>query len=207
MIDSMIFDLDGTLWDSRQPVAEARNNVVKKLGLNLPDFTAEDVQKTMGLPMDKVYQMCFSSISREEYAEVRRHLDAEISSVVMERGARIYSEVENTLVALTKRFPLFIVSNCSQRYLATYFDWSGHQRFFKDSLCNGSNGLPKSENIRLIVQRNGLKRPVYIGDMSGDHSAAVEAGVEYIHVDYGFGNPNGECQRIAAFSELTHLFQ
>ena len=53
--DSMIFDLDGTIWDSREPVALARNNVVKKLGLNLPPFTAQDVQKTMGLPMDKVF--------------------------------------------------------------------------------------------------------------------------------------------------------
>lgn len=203
--DSMIFDLDGTIWDSRHSVAVARNRVVEKLGLNLPDFTAEDVQKSMGLPMDQVYEMSFSTVSKEDYKNVRLHLDAEIFSAVFERSATLYPHVSETLNDLYSQFSLYLVSNCSTRYLETFLDWSGYRHFFKDMLCNGHNEKPKSENIQLIVSRNHLKHPVYIGDTAGDHSAAKTAGVDYIHADYGFVHPIEECLKISDFSELRSL--
>ena len=35
---------------------------------------------------------------------------------------------------------------------------------------------PKDENISLIVKRNGLKKPVYVGDTQGDFEACKKAG-------------------------------
>lgn len=203
--DSIIFDLDGTLWDSRQPVANARNNVVARLGLNLPEFTAADVQRTMGLPMDKVYQIAFPTVAPDDFMRVRQHLDAEIAHVVLNEGATLFPLVEATLAELHQRTALYLVSNCSTRYLATYFQWSGHQKYFRDSVCYGDNQLPKSENIRLIQSRNKLQNPVYIGDTSGDHQASLSAGVGYIHVNYGFGQPLSECTRIDCISRLAEI--
>jgi phosphoglycolate phosphatase len=203
---SIIFDLDGTLWDSRQAVATARNNIVRKLGLNLKEFTVEDVQKTMGLPIDKVYETAFAALSKDLYAEVRRQLEPEICEVVLRGGATLFPQVEDVLRDLSGEKELYLVSNCSVKYLETYFEWSGHQKYFRDALCNGFNRLAKAENIRLIMKKNDLTESTYVGDTKGDQEASNEAGVQYIHADYGFGEPIGACVRIAEFAALKDLF-
>ena len=199
--DSVIFDLDGTLWDSRECVAEARNIVMERLGYDLR-FTGEDVQKTMGMTSDKVYEISFASIPKEEYPEIRRLLGPQIAAGVLAGRAKLFPEVEPTLEKLKEKMPLFLVSNCSVPYFEAYFKWSGHSRYFKDSICYGTNSLPKADNIRLIVARNGLKDPVYVGDTKGDQQSAAAAGVDYIHCDYGFGEAEGLCARIARFRDL-----
>ena len=60
-------------------------------------------------------------------------------------------------------------------------------KYFKDWECIGRTGRPKGENIQLVVQRNGLKSPVYVGDTILDCQAAQQAGVPFIHASYGFG--------------------
>ena len=51
----------------------------------------------------------------------------------------------------------------------------------------GDNDLLKADNIKLIVERHGLKTPVYVGDIQGDADSSAQAGVEFIHAAYGFG--------------------
>lgn len=188
-------------------MAKARNNVASRLRLNLPEFTALDVQKTMGLPVDKVYELSFSKVAKSEFEVIRKHLDAEIAAIVANEGATLFPNVEKALRFLSEKVPLFLVSNCSERYLATYFEWSGHRTLFKDSICYGENRLPKSANINIISSRNNLQKPVYIGDTNGDHQAALTAGVPYIHADYGFGKPDGPCSKISDISQLMALFK
>ena len=62
------------------------------------------------------------------------------------------------------------------------------EAYIKDIECFGNTGKNKGENIRLLVKRNSLKAPVYIGDTKGDCDASKEAGVPFIFASYGFGN-------------------
>ena len=47
----IMFDLDGTLWDSAQAVAESWNEVFRKEAPVLPLLTADDIHGVMGLTM------------------------------------------------------------------------------------------------------------------------------------------------------------
>ena len=60
--------------------------------------------------------------------------------------------------------------------------------YIKDSECFGVTGLNKDENIKLIVNRNNLKYPVYVGDTQGDFLACESSGVPFIFAGYGFGS-------------------
>ena len=76
----------------------------------------------------------------------------------------------------------------------------------RDFECIGRTGKPKSENIRLIIERNGLKAPVYVGDTQWDFDAATAAGVPFIFAAYGFGHVENT-PRIAAPAELPALVE
>jgi phosphoglycolate phosphatase len=47
--------------------------------------------------------------------------------------------------------------------------------------------MTKAENLRRVIERNGLRAPIYIGDAEGDEKAARECGVPFVWASYGFG--------------------
>ena len=66
------------------------------------------------------------------------------------------------------------------------------EKFITDFECIGRTGKPKSENIKLIVERNHLQNPVYVGDTQWDCDAATAADVPFIFAAYGFGKVEGK---------------
>ncbi|WP_404428511.1 HAD hydrolase-like protein [Sutcliffiella horikoshii] len=50
-MDSIIFDLDGTLWDSRETVLVAWNKILKNEDQIEKELTSDDFKATMGLQM------------------------------------------------------------------------------------------------------------------------------------------------------------
>lgn len=48
--------------------------------------------------------------------------------------------------------------------------------------------MPKSENIKLIIERNNLKDAIYVGDTELDMEATFAAGIPFVFAEYGFGN-------------------
>jgi phosphoglycolate phosphatase len=204
--DSIIFDLDGTLWDITSTVMKARNNIIQKLSLNTPLASEADVAATMGLPLDEVYRRSFPTYGPEKLKQIEEALEAEVGVVLKLIGAKIYPGVPEGLRDLSQKKKLFIVSNCGSDYLEYFLDWSGLRALFKDYECFGKTKQPKSENIKAVVQRNQLTGPIYVGDTKSDHEAALAAGVPYIHVNYGFGEPLSSCHRVSSFPELVALF-
>lgn len=63
----------------------------------------------------------------------------------------------------------------------------------------------KGENIKLIIKRNSLINPVYVGDTEGDLKAARYAGIPFIYARYGFGKVKGYDYIINSFDEILKL--
>lgn len=68
-------------------------------------------------------------------------------------------------------------------------------------------GKYKAENIELLVRRNRLASPVYVGDTQGDADASREAGVPFIFAAYGFGNADSCAARADSFSQLPDVLE
>ena len=116
-------------------------------------------------------------------------------------GAALYPREEEALSALTRRYPLFVVSNCQDGYIQAFYQGTGLGKYFTDFESAGHTGLPKSENIALMVRRHALKHPVYVGDTALDRDSAQAAGVPFIHAGYGFGRVEG----VPAIQSLAQL--
>ena len=116
-----------------------------------------------------------------------------------EYGGILFPGEEEVLASLSGRYRLFIVSNCQDGYIEAFFQAHGLGKYFADFENPGRTGLPKADNIALVVERNGLKRPLYIGDTQGDFDAAAKAGVPFLHAAYGFGQIDRPVPRAETF--------
>lgn len=203
----IIFDMDGTLWDTGKEIALCWNEVIAEK--YTPDLmlTADDLHQVMGKTMDKLAEALFPLLEEKRRMELLQDCcDAE-NEYLRKHGAYLYPGLEETLQQLSKNFSLYIVSNCQSGYIEAFLEYYQFENYFEDIECYGNNGLKKGENIRKVVERNGLKEAFYVGDIQGDYDASREAGVKFIHAAYGFGTIAQEVPVINKLSELPVLFE
>ncbi|WP_376752442.1 HAD-IA family hydrolase [Rummeliibacillus suwonensis] len=77
-----------------------------------------------------------------------------------------------SLYNLSKKYKLFIVSNCQQGYIEGFFQYHKLKNYFLDYEIPSRTGFAKGDNIKLIIERNKLSKPVYVGDTEGDLKAS-----------------------------------
>lgn len=207
MKTGLIFDMDGTLWDSSENVAKSWTEQVKLSGYDRPDITQKDIMSVMGLTMDKIADIIFAGLSDAERAKLLEECGNHENDYLREHGGNLYPALERTLAELYKKYDLFIVSNCQAGYIEAFLDYYGFGKYFKDIECYGNNLLVKGENIALVVKRNSLKRAFYIGDIQGDFDSATQAGISFIHAKYGFGTINKPVPELKKFSDLPKLLK
>ena len=65
-IENIIFDVDGTLWDSTGEVAKAWNLAVKELGIECEEITSDTLKREFGKPMNVIADHLFPSASAAE---------------------------------------------------------------------------------------------------------------------------------------------
>ncbi|MRG86032.1 HAD family hydrolase [Salinibacillus xinjiangensis] len=204
-MDSIIFDLDGTLWDSREAVVKACNQVIKQYE-ELEEITVEDLKATMGLQADDISRKLFPNISEEDgKAVLQKCFEVEIQ-YIEKRGGQLYENLNKVLEKLSRDYKLFIVSNCQAGYIEAFFTYHQLGRYFVDFENPGRTGLSKGENIKLVMERNELKTPVYVGDTDGDQKAAHYAGIPFVYAKYGFGEVEKYDYYIEKVEELVDMF-
>lgn len=202
--DAIIFDLDGTLWDSTETACVVWNEALDQMGLDIR-VTTDGICREMGKPLDVIMDDIAPELSSEKQDELCRRVCDTENRILSERGGKLYPNIERTLEMLGKNYRLFIVSNCQQGYIEAFFAAHKLGRLFEGHLCHGDTNLPKSGTNRLLAERFGLKNPVYIGDTQGDLDAATEAGIPFIHAAYGFGQADGGIGSAKSPSELPIL--
>ena len=100
--DSLIFDLDGTLWNSADTVAEAWNIALEKAGYDVR-ITGEDVLKQMGKPMDAIMRDAFGeTMSQEEAMAFLKVLSDEEINHIEKTGGKLMPMLTETLDELKK---------------------------------------------------------------------------------------------------------
>ena len=90
--------------------------------------------------------------------------------------------------------------------MSFFLEKTGLASCITDFECPGNTGLGKGPNIRLVMERNGLKAPVYVGDIESDRQAAAEAGIPFCHASYGFGSVEAPDYAVSSFPDLLTLF-
>lgn len=205
--ESLIFDIDGTLWDSRSIIVEGYNQVLTAAGHADLCVTAEDLKRLFGKTMKEIADIMLTTLPEEErYPLMEKCIDTGDARLLDDPCDIGYPGVKETLEELSKRYRLFIVSNSQLGYPETTMEKLGITHLFQGHLCFGNTGTDKGTTIRILMEKHGIENAVYIGDTQGDYEAAVKAGLPFVWATFGFGVPDGYDVKIDRFCELTQHF-
>ena len=203
--DSIIFDMDGTLWDPMNVYTEAWNRGFLESGLNRPISRAE-LMAMMGWEkqkvMDKLLPGYDTAVQEKAYLSVSNWL----TSLMDEMDGVIYEGVQAGLAQLAKYYKLFIVSNCPEGIIRLFMKRAGIEQYITDEMAHGVNLQPKSHNIKLLMDKYQLNRPVYVGDTNGDSEQSRLVGIPFVFMSYGFGITELYDMKFEDFSAFTDYF-
>lgn len=185
----IIFDLDGTLSDSREGIYNAYNHTFNQLGLQDPG--KEQLKLLIGPPLQKGFAEMFG-----------------LKGADIEKAVQVFREYygskglfENTLyhgmdVLLEKLFysgaTLYVATSKYIVYAKQVLEYFNIARYFKEIAGMDYGGKStKVELIAGILRRNGIVDPmdvVVVGDTRYDIDAATELAIDSIGVAYGFSS-------------------
>ena len=204
--ESLIFDIDGTLWDSRALVAEGYNIQLTAEGLGHLCVTAEDLKPLFGKVMTEIADVILATVPEAERYDLMERCMATENRYLEENPCHIgYPGVKETVAKLAETYRLFIVSNSQCGYPELCMEKLGLTPYIQRHLCFGDTGTSKGRTIRTLMEKHNITSCAYVGDTQGDYEATVEADVPFIWCTYGFGTPEGFAARVDSFEQLLAL--
>ena len=206
--ESLIFDIDGTLWDSRVLVAEGYNLQLQEEGLARFRTDPETLKALFGKVMTDIADALFPTLPAQERYPLMERCMARENRYLHENPCQVgYPGIRETLEALSRNHRLFIVSNSQCGYPEVCMEKLGIRELISGHLCFGDTQAPKGETIRVLMERHGITSAAYIGDTQGDAEAARDAGIPFVWASYGFGEASGWIAKADTPADLTDIFR
>ncbi len=129
----------------------------------------------------------------------------EENEYLKKNGGHIYKNTVKTILDLSKKFDLYIVSNCQAGYIEAFLEFYSLNMFFEDFECSGKTNMNKASNIENILKRNNITDAIYVGDTVSDYNSANKNGLPFIWAEYGFGVCDNYYKKISDISDLITI--
>lgn len=202
--DSIIFDMDGTLWDAVNSYCKVWDETFIQMGMPEITVSRQELLECMGMPIDEIFSRIVTApIDTKTFLE---KLDQNEALMMPKLGGTLYPGVFEGIKKLSKRYRLFMVSNCGADGLKNFLAFTQLSPYVEDTLTHGETLLNKTENIKLLINRYNLKAPIYMGDTQGDCDYAHAANIPMIFASYGFGKCSNAEYTVDSFNQFVELF-
>jgi phosphoglycolate phosphatase len=186
----IVFDLDGTLVDSRRDIAESANALLEACGGDqLPEQT---IGRMVGEGAATLIARAFAAAGIERPADALDRFLA-IYDTRLLKHTRPYPRMPEVLDALGARTPLAVLTNKPLAATRAILSALGLARHFDESAVVGGDGpfprKPDPAGLRYLVSRAGVPPDavLLVGDSIVDWKAARNASTSICVARYGFG--------------------
>ena len=198
---SIIFDLDGTLWEVTDVTLESVNIITKKY--NIKEVSRETICSVFGLNRIDSSKKYFPDLDSNMALKLIDEVAVIIDSKLKENGGNVYDHVKDVIIALSKEYDLYIVSNTSRyEYIEAFLNPTKLKDYFIDYIPASALKLTKEEAIRKVIKDYKIKNAVYVGDTKKDYDAAAKANIPFVQAKYGFGEDLNSKYSIDSIDEL-----
>ena len=202
----LIFDIDGTLWDSREIVALGYNDYLRQVGRPDLQVDAEYLKTLFGKTMTEIADIMLCSIEAPRRYEIMEGcMEREDAFLHADPCDIAFPGVRETLGKLKESYRLFVVSNAQCGYPELCIDKLGLGEYVQGHMCFGDTGASKDVTIRMLMEKHNVTDAIYIGDTQGDLEACRKAGLPFIFCAYGLGNADSYDVKIDRFEDLLTL--
>lgn len=212
--DSIIFDLDGTIFQTDKLAIPAFENTFKQLeneGYAI-DYkpTHEEMLSVIGLILEDIWKNLLPYHSREVYIKANKYLlENELNGIKEGYGA-LYPNVVETLLELNSRgYRLFIASNGLKEYVHGVLEGFRINYLFEAIYSAGEfKTTTKNDLVSKLIKDYNIKNAIFVGDRLSDVEAAKSNELFVIGCDFGFSlnNELKDADKIINnFSQLTDL--
>lgn len=186
-VDLLIFDLDGTLIESKWDIATAVNLTLADLAL--PQRTQEEVFSFVGDGIKRLLRLAVGEDNQERYDEALKVFRAHYLAHCLDR-TRFYPGVETVLTHFARKHKA-VATNKSLEYTTKILTRLGPHHFAYT--VGGDNGYglkPEPGMLHKIMEKLQVtpERTVLIGDSTNDITGGHNAGIKVCAVGYGMGN-------------------
>ena len=203
MNKAIIFDLDGTLWETIDSTYTAINEVAKKY--NYKEVSKELVCSNYGNNKVESAKLFFPYLEQEEAFKLLDEADELNIKNLINNGGYIYPGLEDTLFKLHENYDLYIVSNtATKKYVESFLTSSKLFKYFKDYVAASEIILSKGDAIIKLMDDYYIEKAIYVGDTIKDYNAALKADIPFIQCLYGFGNELDCDNKIKDITELPN---
>jgi len=186
MENSVIFDLDGTLWEVIESTYKSANTIANKY--NLKEISKDTICKVFGLNKEESAKLYFPELVLKESTRLIDEIAIINIENLKKNGGNIYPNVKETLNQLVNKFDLYIVSNTAEiEYIKAFLNSSNTKEYFKDYIAASSLNISKEEAIKKIINVNKIENAVYVGDTIIDLEASNRNNIPFVQAKYGFG--------------------
>lgn len=182
---AVLFDLDGTLWDSGKSVVDAWNVILAQE--DLPQISAEQMRSVMGFSMDDIWQTLFPTCEKARGKQVMKRCECFENAYTRSHGGILFEHVREVLSQMSEQYMVGIISNCQAGYIEAFLAYYGLEDYVDFTRAFGDFHKQKAENIQDIIRENKIKEAIYIGDIENDYLSAKKANVPFLLAKYGFG--------------------
>ena len=203
--DSLIFDMDGTLWDNVNSYEIVWNISLEKLGYDVR-VTRDDLIGLMGKEARTLLDAIVPNTSIENQDILFEEVIDQYQKLIPNINPTIYPRVYEGLERLATKYPLLLLSNCEEGGLVNFMNHTKTTHLFKDYMEHGQNLQPKSFNLKLLQDRNSIRNPVYVGDTNSDSRESHKAEVPFVFVSYGFGDTDKYQLKFDNFEDLVEHY-
>lgn len=206
MKKAIIFDLDGTLWDSSQEVVDSWNVILSAYKDGRYVISLEMMQSAMGLTMLDIGRKLWPTLNEKEMSDLLSRCMEYENEYLVEHPGKLYPYVQETLEELKKDYILLIVSNAQKGYIEAFLKGTKTHKYFAGHLCWGDTKTSKDLTILKIIKDFNIDKAVYVGDTHMDEISTKKAGLPFIHAKYGFGvasNPDGVAEDFSSLPSIV----
>lgn len=188
MKDLIVFDLDGTIEDSRLDMALSVNRIRKLY--QLPEIPIEALQSLVNKGMNFLYKNCFPELVKEQIPEdLKKKYEIHYAEHIID-NTKLYSEMDTILEKLSKKYYLFVYTNKPENLSKLLLKKLGVLSYFQSVIGGDSFSFtkPNPEPILKMIQTLHLdvKNIYVVGDSEIDIQTALELKANSVWCKWGY---------------------